>query len=556
MTKSVSSEEHVRNIERLSLMGSFQQVYFDDYFQEHFVKRYAWNLELAVVELFQGRLSMQQVEVVEEFYDCGGYEGARVAYPSGHGIGKTYIIGAISTMHLLNFFNSITRIQAPKLEQVTKFSFKEINNALDVLKANPKWGFLDKFIQRNTKQIYIKGFQTSWYIEAVTAPKGDPTNLSGQHQFSYLLIFDEASGIEDKHIEASLGGLTEQFNACIAFSQHTINRGHFHNWVTTSSKIKGGVWGGHRLSSRLSPRVATPQLINMLGTYNDDEQRVRIDGKNPIKEKQMLVSHDEIELAYLDLSRNDKYVFDQLIVSYDVGFSGWRDKSFITFTEIAVVEDTKTSKVNVYQKVQHIYREERMGVMPIEFTTQRLIKELFDYLEEHKDKNYLAIYVVGDANVGGQEAYTRLESMLEYVEGFNFICKGVKWGSEKLYFSDKQRFFNARAKAFVLYGEGLTYERIKICTNKYKIEAIKQSVQLPYSWTSKSLYKMHSKEEMAKMNIPSPDLADCFAQNNLADVQVTQYEDSEAKTNEVEEYIKEVTTDTKGNSDKFFSLDK
>lgn len=527
--------DHIKELNRLRLMKTFSEVWSSPYFQEHFIMRYAFNLELAVLELFGGALTMQQIEVVEEFYDCGGFEGARVAFPSGHGIGKTYLIGVFSSLHLLCFYRSITRIQAPKLEQVRKFSFKEINNALDNLEKHPKWGFLIKFIQRNKTVIYIKNFETSWYIEAVTAPKGDPTNLSGQHQFSYMLIFDEASGIEDEHIEASLGGLTEQYNSCIAFSQHTINRGHFNNWVTTSSKKRGGVWGGFRLSSRESPRVGTEQLVSMMGTYNEDEQRVRLDGLNPIKEKEMLISHEDITKAYDGKIKPKKY--DQLIISYDVGFSGWRDKSYATFTEVAVEEDIHTSKVNVYQVVKHVYRLNQKGVMPVDFTTNYLLREIFDYLEKNKDKQYLNIYLVGDANVGGQEAYTRLEEILEYVDTYNFICKGVKWGSDKLYFADKQRFFNARAKAFVLLSEGLIHDRIKIDTTLYKKECTRQLSQLPFVWTSKSLYKMLSKEEMLKKNIPSPDLADCLAQNNLADFIVSNYVDYEVKKSEIEQEL-------------------
>ena len=57
-----------------------------------------------------------------------------------------------------------------------------------------KWGFLTKFIQVNKTLVFVRGFQTSWYIEPATSPKGDPTNLSGQHNIFYLLIFDEMSG--------------------------------------------------------------------------------------------------------------------------------------------------------------------------------------------------------------------------------------------------------------------------------------------------------------------------------------------------------------------------
>lgn len=454
--------------------------------------------------------------------------------------GKTKFIGNISAGFLLLFRKSIVRIQAPKQEQVTKFSFKEIQSSLDNTKKErvigddlryiPKWGFLTKFIQFNNTLIYIKGYKTKWYIEASTAPKGDPTNLSGQHNEYYLLIMDEASGIEDTHIEASLGGLSERFNSCIMFSQHTRLQGKFHNFISYQNVEKGGVWHTLRLSSIYSPRVDKKQLLNWFSTYTEDEIRVRVKGLPPEHQSGTLISDNQAYSLYENDNTifKDSSKFDTLIFSYDLGYTGYRDSSVVSISEAYAFVDDITKRVKKNFKLMDIYRYNGMnGKLPMEFI-QEVFKIILKTIDTYSENGifFNRIVVIGDATAGGKEPFVRLEEMFLELGKYDIEFKGLMWGSERLYFEDKQRFINARAKAFVNLKEVLEERRFKAYTQKSKDATLNELKNIFYSFDSKFRYKILSKEEMKKKGVNSPDIGDTLAQMMLID-----FEDAEVLQN-------------------------
>ena len=207
--------------------------------------------------------------------------------------GKTFTIGIMVPAVLLLFPLSIVRIQSPTMDQI-KLSFKEIKSNFTRLKEKRKtngeykpspWAFLVNYFQFNTKEIYVKGYKESWYLESRTAPRGEGEKLAGQHNRYYFLVFDEMSGIEDSHINPSLGALSETINSCIGFSQHSKNSGKFHDFMTNQSIEKGGSWKTHILNSEESPRVSNKALRDWKSTYNDNEYRVRVKGLPPLSER-------------------------------------------------------------------------------------------------------------------------------------------------------------------------------------------------------------------------------------------------------------------------------
>jgi len=555
-----------KEIIRLARMKDFGKVWSDKYFQENFVKKYAFDLPRLAFEVFGVELTYQQIDVWNAFMDSGGFKGGRLAVPSGHGTGKTKLIGVISSMHLLCFKNSITRIQAPTLKQVKTSSFKEISSSLRGMEANRKvfgkvykseWGFLLNYIQINKEVIYIKGYDTSWYIEAKTAPKGDSTNLSGQHQLNFLLVLDEASGIEDEHIEASLGALTEEYNSCITFSQHTRKSGKFHNFVTTLSKEAGGIWQTIRLSSRYSPRVSKEQLKTMLETYTEEEIRVRIDGLPPKKENGMLISQDSVIKAYMNKESVFKRKFNTIIFSYDIGYTGYRDSSVLVISEAISIFNDTTNKEEKFYKIKDIQRyTDENGVLPTEFTEKIVFREVLRYLDD-KSKNgiyYDNIHIIGDASAGGYEAFVKLEDKLLQTQSYNFQLKGLQWGAEKLYFEDKKRFINARAKAFVYLENAFTDNRILIETEKFRNKFVYEAGNIPYTFTSTLKYKILGKDEMSKRGISSPDIADTIAQIMLVNFESVRDEfefvRDEQKEQEIYEDLEELPLE-----DEFFKED-
>ena len=447
-----------------------------------------------------------------------------------HNTGKTKTIGLISVHHLLCFRKSITRITAPTLGQITSSSFKEISSSISGMTENrkigdkvyvPKWGFIAEYIRVNIETVYIKGFQKNWYIEARTAPKGSPENIAGQHQYSYLLILDEASGVNDDTIAVSLGALTEEYNSCIAFSQHTRLSGKFHEWVTTKNIEMGGAWGVVRLSSRYSPRTTITQLKIMLSTYSEDEIRVKVDGLAPKREQGKIFDVSDTEMIFKNFSpifKEDK-AFRQLVVSYDVGYTGYRDSSVAFFAEVFAYQDEQIDKMRKYTKIVKVAKDGTFK-KPVDYTTKILFNEILDFLDAKAQdgKVYDIVHILGDASAGGDEAFSKLEEALLSLNMYNFQFKAIRWGSDKLYFEDKKRFINTRAKAFINLRTSISDGTMLIEDASYKPRIVADLLCLSYKFTDRLLYKIISKEELRKQGFTSPDFADAFAQIELANI--------------------------------------
>jgi len=443
-----------------------------------------------------------------------------------HNSGKTAFIGVIASAFMLLFPNSKVRILAPKTEQVTKYSFKEINSCFGTLKnkrklANGKifqsrWSFLYDYFQFNKTSIYVKNYSESWLIYPASNPRSpaESSNLAGEHNRYYLLLVDEASSVQDIAIETSLGALTESFNSCIMFSQHTRLVGKFHDFTVNKNIEKGGHWRVLRLDASQSPMVDSKQLIKWETTYTSDEYRVRVKGLPPIHEDGMLISTNQAYSIYENFNfKKLEPLLNTLIFSYDLGYSGIRDSSVLTTLEATAIKSEVTDRVKPYFDIKDIdVYQGTNGKLPIEFI-QTVFKQILRTLDEYSEyKTYDRIIVVGDSSVAGEEPFRKLEEMFLEISTYDIEFIGLKWGTDRLYFGDKQRFINMRAKCWVNLKEALDEKRIRNSTDKHQHKVLHELTNIPYTFDSKFRYKMASKEDMKKKSINSPDVGDTLAQ--------------------------------------------
>ena len=369
-------------------------------------------------------------------------------------------------------------------------------------------------------------------------------NLAGQHQFNYLLIFDEASGINDSAFAVSQGAVTETYNSIIAFSQHTRLNGAFHEIMTINSKDRGGVWHTLRLSSRKSARLGKEQLKKLLSSYSEDEIRVRIDGLPPKHESGKLISSELAYGAYESVGNLDKDKYNKIAFSYDLGYTGYRDSSILIASDIYSFIELETDRAKTYYDVNKIWNYEGLnGKLPLDFIDE-VFKNILVYLREKAQNNifYDEIYVIGDATAGGYEPFKKLEEKFLNLAEFDIIFKGLQWGSERLYFDDKKRFINARAKGYVNLKEALDANRFKVSTDEHRNKCLFQMANIMFKFTDTFKYKMFSKEDMKRMGISSPDIADCFAQLMLINLNVSDYETAESMQDideDIENYIED-----------------
>lgn len=505
-------ENYLDSYEYMASLGSLDEIFDSNYFIENFLMRYTHDIPLFAKEVCNTDLTWQQVEICNAHNPYGG----RLAVPSGHGCGKTKIIGILALHHMLTIRKSITRVQAPKLEQITKLSFGEVISSIDNMRLDidiggnivpNQWAFLANFFQINKRIIYVKNFETQWYIESAVAKRGESNSLSGQHNWSYLIIFDEACGIEDGHIVASLGGLSEERNSCIAFSQHANTTSLFHQFVTTLNVDNGGVWNMVRLNSEESPLVSITALENYYATYTDDEYRVRVEGLFPLNESGNLFSLENMQQAY----RAKKWIRDiswsTRAYATDIAFKGMRDSSVTVKANITQVTDllgisklyVEVTNIEVFHK-ENKKRPTEVGKLAI----ARMVDEL------NQNGYVVDEYIQGvDASSGGHETFLTMED--EVIKSEEQIdVYGLEWGgNRRLSNKERREYANERAKGYVQLRKAIAENRFIISTQKYKTRILFEMEKIPFVMDAKYRYQMVSKKDMGTS---SPDILDCFAE--------------------------------------------
>ena len=516
------------SIERLSGKTNLYDIVTDPYFIENFYAKYINDIPLFAFEMCGIELTWQQIEVVKDF----SYKGGRKAVASGHGTGKTRLEGVILLHFLILHEFSIARVIAPVITQITNYVFKEFVYCVHTFKTPKRlgdkvvineWAFLMDFIVVTKTKMYIKGCHTSWYIEAKTAPKGEAEKLSGQHNKYYLLILEEASGIEDTHIENSLGALTEEVNSCLAFSQETRQEGKFYEFMNTNP-----TWQKLRLNSEESPRVTIEALREFKSAYTDDQYRIKVQGlgsKN--KNNERLIEPEDIE----KLTHKKKWLKDFkptcLIVSADVATSGRRDKSVrVLGRAMKIVDDDKETLYIILDDVQvpkKFIKNQTVYYKPMAMAVDT-IKEIIKISRSKLYKMLDLCLLAWDANTIGNEAYDEVEEMSYNVDEFDVEPNAITWGDRgrdsRLQGIERTQFYNERAKAFYLLNQALENETIYADEDlPYLGELKKELKSIPYFLTSTGAkIQVESKDKMAK----SPDIADCLAQMYLLDYPITE----------------------------------
>ena len=219
-----------------------------------------------------------QAEVLE---DISKYP--RVSVKSGQGVGKTALEAGLVLWFLT--FRPYSRVvaTAPTRQQLYDVLWAEID----------KWRsdcLLKDYIKWTKTKVYIDGEESRWFATAKTATK--PENMQGFHEDHMLFIVDEASGIDDRIMEAILGTLTGTDNHLLLCGNPTKTSGTFYDSHTRDAEL----YRRHTVSSMDSSRTNRENMESMIKKYGWDSNvvRVRIRGEFPSQEDDTFISSEAI----------------------------------------------------------------------------------------------------------------------------------------------------------------------------------------------------------------------------------------------------------------------
>lgn len=216
-------------------------------------------------------------------------EACRLAVTSGHGVGKSALVGWITWWGFSTFPDTRGVITANTENQLKTKTFVEIS----------KWGRL--FIARSlftvtATAIFSKDESRAreWRIDMVPWSEKNTEAFAGMHNQGkrIIIIFDEASAIPDLIWEVTEGAMTDENTEImwVAFSNPTRNQGRFRECFA------GGKfdhrWRTRAVDSRTVKITNKKQLDEWISDYGEDSDfcRVRILGKFPREDAQSFIS--------------------------------------------------------------------------------------------------------------------------------------------------------------------------------------------------------------------------------------------------------------------------
>lgn len=247
------------------------------------------------------------------------FEPLQIAVASGHGIGKSAEIGmlikwALDTCpdtRIVVTSNTDTQLKSKTAPEVTKWQKLAITK--------------DWFISTATAIYYADSADTkSWRADFVPWSIANTEAFAGLHNEGkrILIIFDEASGIDDKIWEVTEGALTDENTEIIwiCFGNPTRNLGRFRECFRKFKKY----WHTMSIDSRDVPGTNKKFFQKLVDQYGEDSDvvKVRVKGEFPSMSARQLFNTDKIDAARGRHLRKEQYEFAPKILACDPSWEG------------------------------------------------------------------------------------------------------------------------------------------------------------------------------------------------------------------------------------------
>lgn len=245
-------------------------------------------------------------------------EAIRMAVASGHGAGKSGLVGMLTWWILITRPNSKGTVTANTFSQLQTKTWPEIQKWFRRLCAGK-----EQFEVTDTK-ICQRKHRDSWFVVPITCSEENSEAFAGQHnrESTSFYIFDEASNISDKIWEVAQQGLTDGEPMMFAFGNPTRNTGEFYEVCFGRQRHR---WNQRNIDARtckLPNKVEQQKWIEDHG-LDSDFCRVRILGLPPAQSEMQLISRTVVEEA--QNRQVSALAGDPLIAGVDVpdGGSAW-----------------------------------------------------------------------------------------------------------------------------------------------------------------------------------------------------------------------------------------
>ncbi len=243
-----------------------------------------------------------------------------VAVSSGHGIGKSALIGIISDWGMSTCLDCRVVITANTEGQLKTKTAPEVNKWMQ-MSITADW------FKRGVMTIVSsdKRYEKSWRLDFIPWSAKNPSAFQGLHNRKKRIIFimDEGSGIDDIIWETAEGALTDADTEIIwiVFGNPMNSLGRFREcWRRHSAtfQIK------RKIDSRTVPGTNLKLFERWAKVYGEDSDffKSRVKGQFPSQSAGQFMSDKMIEAARARPLRKEQYNFAPVILSCDPAWTG------------------------------------------------------------------------------------------------------------------------------------------------------------------------------------------------------------------------------------------
>jgi hypothetical protein len=280
---------------------------------------FPWGKAGTPLEHFSGPRKWQRevlTELTEHIKQNNGkvdFDTFRMATSSGRGIGKSALVSWLVIWMLTTRIGSTTIVSANSEAQLRSVTWAEITKWLS-MSMNTHWfevsatrvmpaKWLTELVERD-----LKLGTRYWGVEGRLWSAENPDSYAGVHNFSgVMLVFDEASGIEDSIWSVAAGFFTENTpnRFWLAFSNPRRNSGYFYE----SFHSKREFWKNKIVDARTvegTDKAVYQQIIDEYGA-DSAQAHVEVFGEFPSASDDQFIGSDIVDEAmnrdkYKDLS--------------------------------------------------------------------------------------------------------------------------------------------------------------------------------------------------------------------------------------------------------------
>lgn len=212
----------------------------------------------------------------------------RIATRSGHGIGKSTTVAWTILFFMSTRPNCQIVLTANTKSQLETKTWREL--AVWWKRAiNREW------FEYTATKFYAKEGPETWFAAAIPWTKERSEAFAGTHAQHVLVVFDEASAIDDVIWEVTEGALTTPGAAQVVFGNPTRNTGRFREcWRRFADR-----WKTFTIDSRQAKKTDKVYIGQLLADYGEDSDyvRVRVLGEFPRQASTQFISGDMVDEA-------------------------------------------------------------------------------------------------------------------------------------------------------------------------------------------------------------------------------------------------------------------